>query len=126
MTPPGTGAGFVSPDGAEVVAFSSSVGHRLYPVAGGNGREIPGLSSDDQVVRWSPDGRALVVGSATSPTLDRVDLATGRRAPLVTLGTEPPGPRSRPAFFTMADDPRVYAYVAATYLSQVFTVDGMR
>ena len=36
-----------------------------------------GLSSDDQVVRWSPDGRALVVGSATSRTLDRVDLATG-------------------------------------------------
>ena len=26
----------------------------------------------------------------------------------------------------MADDPRVYAYVAATYLSQVFTVDGVR
>ena len=47
--------------------------------------------------------------------LDRVDLATGRREPLVTLGTEPPGPRSRPVFFTMADDPRVYAYVAATY-----------
>ena len=58
--------------------------------------------------------------------MDRVDLATGRREPLVTLGNESPGPRSRPIFFTMADDPRVYAYVAATYLSQVFTVDGVR
>ena len=119
-------AGSVSPDGAEVVASSPTLGYRRYPVAGGRGREIPGLSANDQVVRWSVDGRALIVGSTTSSTLDRVDLATGRREPLVTLGTEPPGPRSRPIFFTMADDPRVYAYVAATYLSQVFTVDGVR
>jgi Tol biopolymer transport system component len=126
VTPEGTGGGLVSPDGAEVMASSPSLGYRRYPVAGGSGRPIPGLSSDDQVVRWSPDGRALIVGSASSPNLDRLDLATGRREPLVTLGTEPPGPRSRPVFYTMADDPRVYAYVAATYLSQVFTVDGVR
>jgi Tol biopolymer transport system component/tRNA A-37 threonylcarbamoyl transferase component Bud32 len=126
VTPPGTRGGFVSPDGQEIVAFSSTVGYRRYPVAGGNGREIRGLSADDQIVRWSADGRALIVGSTTSRTLDRVDLATGRREPLVTLGTAPPGPRSRPVFFTVADDPRVYAYVAATYVSQVFTVDGVR
>jgi Tol biopolymer transport system component/tRNA A-37 threonylcarbamoyl transferase component Bud32 len=126
VTPEGTGGGSISPDGAEVVASSPTLGYRRYPVAGGSAREIPGLSSDDQVVRWSVDGRALIVGSTTSPTLDRVDLATGRREPLVTLGTEPPGPRARPVFYTMADDPRVYAYVAATYLSQVFTVDGVR
>ena len=88
VTPEGTGGGSVSPDGAEVVASSPTLGYRRYPVAGGSGREIPGLSSDDQVVRWSVDGRALIVGSTTSPTLDRVDLATGRREPLVTLGTE--------------------------------------
>jgi eukaryotic-like serine/threonine-protein kinase len=126
VTPPGTAAGFVSPDGREVVAFYQALGWRRYSVAGGGGREIPGLSSDDVIVRWSVDGRALVVGSTTSPTLDRVDLATGRREPLATLGSEPPGPRSRPIFYTMAADPHVYAYVAAIYLSQVFTVDGVR
>ena len=57
-------------------ARSRSVGHRLYPVAGGSDREIPGLTSDDQVVRWATDGRALVVGSATSRTLDRVATPT--------------------------------------------------
>jgi Tol biopolymer transport system component/tRNA A-37 threonylcarbamoyl transferase component Bud32 len=126
VTPAGTDRGLVSPDGGEIVAFSQSLGYRRYPVAGGSGRAIPGLSADDRIARWSMDGRALVVGSANSPTMDRVDLATGRREPLVTLGTEPPGPRSRPVFFAMADNPRVYAYVAATYLSQVFTVDGVR
>ena len=126
VTPEGTDRGIVSPDGREIVAFSQALGYRRYPAAGGSGREIPGLSPEDRIAQWSSDGRALVVGSATSPTLDRVDLATGRREPLVTLGTEPPGPRSRPVFFTTADDPRVYAYVAATYVSQIFTVDGVR
>jgi eukaryotic-like serine/threonine-protein kinase len=126
ITPSGTGAGFVSPDGKQVVAFSRSLGHRRYPIAGDSGSEIPGLSSDDQVVRWSSDGRALIVGGATSRTVDRVDLATGRRQPLVALGSEPPGPRWRLAFFAMADDPHVYAYVAAAYTSEIFTVDGMR
>jgi eukaryotic-like serine/threonine-protein kinase len=128
VTPAGTSAGFVSPSGEEVVAFGPALGHRRYPVAGesGAGREIPGLSFSDQVVRWSPDGRALIVGSATSATMDRVDLATGRRQPLVTLGTEHPGGRWRLTFFALADDPRVYAYVAATYLSEIFTVDRVR
>jgi len=81
---------------------------------------------NDQVIRWSPDGRALIVGSATSSTVDRLDLATGRREPLVTLGTQLRGGRWRPVFFAMADDPHVYAYVAAAYLSEIFTVDGVR
>ncbi len=126
VTPAGTGAGFVSPDGKEVVAFSQSVGQRRYPVAGGSGSEIPGLSFNDQVVRWSTDGRALIVGGVTSRTVDRVDLATGRREPLEALGSESPGGRRRLTFFAMADDPHVYAYVAATYLSEIFTVDGVR
>ncbi len=126
VTPAGTGAGFVSPDGQEVAAFSPSLGHRRYPLAGGSGREIPGLSFNDQVIRWSTDGRALIVGSTTSRTVDRVDIATGRREPLTALGSEPPGGRWRFVFFTMADDPHVYAYVAATYLSEIFTVDGVR
>ncbi len=56
----------------------------------------------------------------------RVERELGRREPLVTLGTEPPRPRWRLAFFGMADDPHVYAYVAAAYRSKIFTVDGVR
>jgi hypothetical protein len=95
-------------------------------VAGGDGRDIPGLSFDDQVVRWSPDGKALIVGRQTSQTVDRVELATGRRQPLVSLGNQPPGGQWRFLFFAMADDPHVYAYAAAAYLSEIFTVDGVR
>jgi Tol biopolymer transport system component len=126
VTPPGTASGFVSPDGKEVAAFYQALGWRRYAVAGDSGREIPGITAHDFIARWGPDGRSVIVGNTALPTLDRVDLATGRREPLATLGNEPPGPRSRPIFFTMADDPHVYAYVVATYLSQIFTVDGVR
>jgi hypothetical protein len=126
VTPPGTGAGVVSPDGLEVVAFGQALGHRRYPVAGGSGREIPGLSFNDQVMRWSPDGRALYVGRSTSFTADRVDLTTGRREPIVTLAAG--GRAGFPSIMaiTIANDPRVYAYGAAEYVSQLYTVDGVR
>src|SRR5262249_21287755 len=79
VTPEGTDRGIVSPDGREIVAFSLSLGYRRYPATGGDGRVIPGLTPEDRIVVWSRDGRAVVVGSTNSPTLDRVDLATGRR-----------------------------------------------
>jgi Periplasmic component of the Tol biopolymer transport system len=126
VTPPGTSLGYVSPDGQEVAAFSAVFGHRLFPVAGGSDRAVPGLSFHDQVVRWSTDGKALLVAGVMSPTVDRVDLATGHREPLVTLGSRTPGGAWRFIFFAMADDPHVYAYVGATYLSEIFTVDGVR
>jgi hypothetical protein len=115
----------VSPDGKEVVAFGLAVGYRRYPVAGGDGEKIPALSTIDEVIRWSTDGRALFISRITSQTADRVDLATGRREPFLTFG--PTHSRfTRIPFAAMADDPHVYAYVALPYLSQLFTVDGAR
>jgi len=126
VTPAGTGTGRVSPDGQQIAAFGPSLGHRLYGVTGDTGRQIPGLAFNDIVVRWSPDGRALLAWRGNSTTLDRLDLATGRRTPLLA----PAGGRaigvSRLAFITLADDQRVYAYVLAQYNSLLFTVDGVR
>src|SRR5690242_20330510 len=69
VTPAGTAGGVVSPDGQDVVAFSALLGYRRYPVAGGADRAIAGLSSNDQIVRWSADGKALIVGGPMSPTV---------------------------------------------------------
>jgi Tol biopolymer transport system component len=126
VTPAGTGAGFVSPDGHEVVVFGPSLGHRRYPVAGGEGRKLPGLTANDYVVRWSSDGRAVFVARSTSRTVDRLDLATGRREPFLTVGAEQASGLTLIPFFTMADDPGVYTYVAFPYQSQLYTVDGVR
>jgi hypothetical protein len=126
VTPAGTGSGSVSPDGQDIVAFGPALGHRRYALAGGTGREISGLSFNDHVIRWSPDGRALYVGRGTSFTADRVDLATGHREPFLTLAAG--GRAGFPTIMatTIANDSRIYAYATAEYLSQLFTVDGVR
>ncbi len=126
VTPPGTGAGLVSPDGREVVAYGEALGHRRYAVAGDSGRVIPGLSFNDQVIRWSPDGKALYVGRVASFTVDRLDLATGRRAPLLKLDAGRWGGFTSIIYTAIADDPRIYSYAAALYLSVLFTADGVR
>jgi tRNA A-37 threonylcarbamoyl transferase component Bud32 len=126
VTPAGIGVGFVSPDGRSVAAFGPSTGHWIYPVAGGSPRAIPGLRLTENVVRWSTDGRALIVGSVSSRSVDRLDLTSGRRESIVTLAPDRPPRRPRMAFVTVADDPRVYAYVVEEYLSSLFTVDGVR
>ncbi len=124
-TPLGTGAGVVSPDGKEIVAFGQALGYRRYPLAGGDGVKIPRLTSNDYVIRWSADGRALFIYRVTSQTVEHLELATGRREAFLSFGTNQ-GRFTQIPFATMADDPRVYAYVARPYLSQLFTVDGAR
>jgi hypothetical protein len=126
VTAEGTGAGFVSPDGREVVAFGQSLGHRLYSVDGGDGRVIPGLTANDEVFRWSTDGRAVLVGRINSTAVDRVNVTTGLRELLLTLAPDRPTGPATIAYGTFADDPRVYAYVSVPLSSQLFTVDGIR
>ncbi len=125
VTPAGTGAGLVSPDGREVLAFDQGLGYGRYPVGGGAAGTMPRLSPSDQVVGWSPDGRALYVAPVNALEVDRVELATGRRIPLLRLGPAPGGGFTSLLAVAIADDPRVYAYVAAPYVSSLFTVDGV-
>jgi len=125
VTPPGTIRGSVAPDGSEVVALDPTTGYARYPLAGGTGRPIPGLSADDWITRWSPDGRALYVYRRTSPVVDRVDAVTGRRTPFITPGVSRSVGTSVLHAATVADDPRVYAYVVATQSSILFTAAGI-
>jgi serine/threonine protein kinase len=126
VTPPGTGRGIISPDGKLVAAYGPSIGHRVYPVSGDSSRALPDIGFNETVIRWSADGKALIVGKVTSRSLDRVDLVTGRRTPLALLAPDRPAGRIRLAFATIADDPKVYSYVIEAYLSSLFTVDGMK
>ncbi len=129
VTPEGTHQGLVSPDGKEVAAFGDALGHRRYPLDGdgtGAGENIPGLSASDRVRSWAPDGRALLIDRGNSHTVERLDLATGRREPALQLGAGRSGTLWYVNSVALADDPHTYAYVAVPYVSQLFTVDGVR
>jgi Tol biopolymer transport system component/tRNA A-37 threonylcarbamoyl transferase component Bud32 len=119
-------AGLLTPDGRGVLVRRPD-GRWVYPLDGSAPRKVAGQDAS-QVLRWSPDGRALWVrsGTARDPRVDQVDIATGLRTPLVAMER----PSSVPIFViisvTLADDPRVYAYSLWGYNSELFTVKGVR
>ncbi len=126
VTPDSVGNGLVRPDGLAIAHFT---GGRwwVYLLAGGAPRLVPDLGNA-QVLRWSPDGSALWVagGGVESPRVDKVDVVSGRRIPLMALEL----PSGLPVFGfygqSLADDPRVYAYGVFNYTSQLYTIRGVR
>ncbi len=128
VTPEGYEHAEISPDGRELYAGSVSGGFRMFSLDGGASRDVAGLATSDQVVRWSPDGAALWVrpDDAMPVRLERLELATGRRTPLLTIT-----PTSRSGLLhveelSLAADPRAYAFLTEEQLSRVFLVQGMR
>src|SRR5262249_15010137 len=52
VTPEGTTAGIVSPDGRQVLAYVPGASLEVFPLAGGPGRPVPGTTTADFAVRW--------------------------------------------------------------------------
>jgi Tol biopolymer transport system component len=128
VTPEGTTDGRVSPDGRWILVQTSTGGLWLYPADGGQGKAVPSTTSEDAVVRWSADGRSvLVFGTSQVPArLERLELESGKREFMRTIG---------PADLTgvldiqnlnATEDVGAYAYTCRRTLSHLFLVDGAR
>jgi len=89
VTPEGV-LGTLSPRGDRILALDSARTWQLYPLDGGPPTVAPGLGPDDKVPAWSPDGTAVYAHALGDVPLrfERVDLATGERAPSVVLGPD--------------------------------------
>jgi hypothetical protein len=89
---------------------------------------VPGTTPEDHVLRWSADGRSLVLfrGSQVPVHSERLDIATGRREPLRTFGTAETAGALRIGAFALTDDGKSYAYSYHYQLSHLFVVEGAR
>jgi Tol biopolymer transport system component len=128
MGPEGIREGFPSSDGKEFVARSQS-GWSIYPMeADAEGRPVPSTSSKDYVIRWDPDGSALFFYQrAQIPgRVDRVEIESGRRETVLTLGEEHIAGRVSILGVSMADDLRSVAYATWDYRSVLYTVERTR
>jgi hypothetical protein len=103
----------VAPDGASIITDVADSGYRQVFLRDGASRPVPGLDPGDDVLRFSPDGKALWTrkSNALPVRVERVDLATGARSLLLPpFGIGRPGLVDVPGV-SLADDPRTYAYI---------------
>jgi eukaryotic-like serine/threonine-protein kinase len=95
ITPPGSKAGKLSPDGTRIVTLDiAAQKHVLVDVASSKVSDIGGLEKQDEVLGWNADGRMLVVWNQELPArISLVDVASGKRQlvqtvePRATLGS---------------------------------------
>ena len=116
-----------SPDG-KLIAVKNQQQIWLLSSDGGALRPVRGTGQDDVVVRWSADGRSLYV---THPLdmpakLWRVDISSGNRdlikqfTPGDTAGVQGIGP------IQITPDLRHYSYGFARYLTDMYSVKGLK
>jgi Tol biopolymer transport system component len=128
VTPEGTTSGFVSPDGKEVVVNEAGGSLRIFPLDGGKSRSVPGTIADEGVVRWSTDGKTLLVANYSSvPTVvEKLDPATGRREPYATLGPSDMTGAIQISSIALRDDGRSRAYGVRRLASHLFLMSGAK
>jgi Tol biopolymer transport system component len=128
ITPEGIGAWALSPDGSTVAARGADRAIRLYPVAGGEVRTIPGTTGRESPVGWIADGRLVVHVDAPEyslKTIFRLDPATGRQEVWKRIE-----PRDQAGLmflyqFRVTPDGRSYAYSWHRAISDLYLVRGV-
>lgn len=122
-----TGPVLCSPDG-KFAAVKDPKQTWLIPLDGGQPRQIPGTGPEDFGVQWSQDGRALFMAGPLSmhARLFRVDIASGKRevvkqfTPADTAGVQGIGP------IQVTPDLRYYSYGFGRYLTDMYSVEGLK
>jgi Tol biopolymer transport system component len=128
VTPEGTTNGWVSPDGRTIVADRSTGGPVLFSADGGKPRSIPGATAHDTTQGWDASGQAILVAdpSGVPLRLERLDLATGRRTLVRTLGPSDLAGVLEIFPVIVTNDAAAYAYGAMVTFSHLFLVHGAR
>ncbi len=116
----------VSPSG-EWLAAEADGPPSMFPIEGGEEREIPGVEPGDNFAAWSADGRSIFLGSLEVPQrVYRVDIATGKRslwkalAPADTVGVLDIWS------VQISADEQSYRYSFGRHISDLYLVEGLR
>ena len=89
---------------------------------------IPGIARQELIQRWTDDGRALIVYSATAweAHIYRVDVATGKRTLLQNIELSEKAGSRLPIRLAYAERSKTYAYSAVRDLGILYVVEGLQ
>jgi Tol biopolymer transport system component len=126
VLPEGIQGGLPSPDSKVLLGMDGNT-PKTYTMTGAEIGALPKLGGDDVIDRWGADGKDLLIWNyAATPRLDRMDIASGKRVPLMTIS--PPDSTGIVGFngCRTSKDGRVHIYSAYRLLTDLFVVHGLR
>jgi serine/threonine protein kinase/Tol biopolymer transport system component len=127
VTPAGTTCGPPSPDGKFLVGRPSGQA-RIYPMAGGASRPIPGIDATFNPVQWSQDGSALYgyIPGEIPARVYKVDIATGKRSLRKELRSGAPAGVVSESPIVVSRDGTRFAYSYNQTLSVLYLISGLQ
>ncbi|MGK2858297.1 MAG: protein kinase domain-containing protein [Thermoanaerobaculia bacterium] len=118
----------VSPDGTRVAVRDDAGRGLIFALEGGEPVEVKGLTLEDEWIRWSTDGKGILVAGGDQAPVDveSVDVATGKREKVLTID-----PSDRTSLLSINDpsvaaDGKSYAYGVWRTRTKLFTLEGLR
>jgi eukaryotic-like serine/threonine-protein kinase len=126
VTPPGTTHGLISPDGNSILARGAEGKFSIY--SGNAQRAVPGLTTNDEVIRWNLDARSLLVyrRAQVPARIERLDLSTGKRDLVREIAPPSKAGVLNIRYIAFSEDERSYAYTFDRVLCRLASVRGMK
>ena len=128
LTPENNWAVSVSADGQWVAAIGPDHGISLWPVAGGEPRQVLSSRPGDRPVAWSADGRSLWIfrRGEVPAEVSQIEIETGRR--ILWKKLKPPDSSGVYSIsdFRITRDGRAYFYSYKRALSQLYVAHGLK
>jgi hypothetical protein len=119
---------YPAPDGSHFAARSSKGWVFCATTSDTATRVIPGMRSEDEVIRWSREGDAIYCfGRGDVPArIDLVQIATGKRRTVAVVGDRDAAGLIGVLNVSMTEDLGHIVYCSATYQSTLYTVSHSR
>jgi len=118
----------IHPDGSKVIVAGSDGKMYLYALAGGAPTPLPGLTNQDQPAGWAADGHSFFVfrRNELPAKISRYDTLTGRKELWKELNPPDPTGITQVNRFITTPDGSSYVYNYQRYLSELYSIEGMR
>jgi Tol biopolymer transport system component len=127
ITPEGIIGHLVSPDGKFVVGRATDEKKGLYPVTGGESREIPGVDNDDRVIGWADAQSLYVFRDRERPLrIFKLNVTNGHKELSKEILPGDLGGVLGSINVLITPDAKSYVYAFTRQLSDLYLVKGLR
>jgi len=127
LGPPDFVGSAIAKDGKQIAGRNASADAVVFDRQTQKLQVIPGVEPQDQLDKWTEDGKGLLVVSATpsEARIYRVETSTGKRTLLQTVEPSEKAGSSQNVRLSYAEDSKTYAYSTVRVLGTLYVVEGL-